>query len=54
MTSDKFPEQRQTTYLEMSRGPGQSGIGKWTVDTSRMTMTFYDKAGRKMLVEQIS
>jgi hypothetical protein len=24
------------------------------VDTSRMTMTFYDKSGTEMLVEQIS
>jgi uncharacterized protein YbcV (DUF1398 family) len=43
----------QTTYLEMSRGLAQSGIEKWTVDTGRMTMTFCDKAGREMLVEQI-
>jgi uncharacterized protein YbcV (DUF1398 family) len=47
-------EQRQTTYLEMSMGLAQSGIEKWTVDTDRMTMTFYDKAGKEMLVEQIS
>jgi uncharacterized protein YbcV (DUF1398 family) len=47
-------EQRQTTYSEMSRDLAQSGIGKWTVDTIRMTMTFYDKAGREMLVEPIS
>jgi uncharacterized protein YbcV (DUF1398 family) len=47
-------EQRETTYLEMSRGLAQSGIEKWTVDTGRMTMTFYDKAGTEMLVEQIS
>ena len=47
-------EQRQTTYLEMSMGLAQSGIEKWSVDTGRMTMTFYDKAGREMLVEQIS
>ena len=46
-------ERRETTYLEMSRGLAQSGIEKWAVDTSRMTMTFYDKAGREMLVEQI-
>ena len=46
-------EQRQTTYLEMSRGLAQSGIEKWTVDTARMTMTFYDKAGAARLVEQI-
>jgi uncharacterized protein YbcV (DUF1398 family) len=44
----------QTTYLEASLGLAQSGIEKWTVDTSRMTMTFYDKAGSEMLVEQIS
>ena len=46
-------ERRETTYLEMSRGLAQSGIEKWTVDTAKMTMTFYDKAGREMLVEQI-
>ena len=46
-------EQHQTTYLEMSRGLAQSGIEKWTVETGRMTMTLYDKAGREMLVEKI-
>lgn len=46
-------EQRETTYLEMSIGLAQSGIEKWTVDTGRMTMTFYDKSGREMLVEKI-
>jgi hypothetical protein len=33
--------------------PVNARIEKWTVDTGRMTMTFYDKAGREMLVEQI-
>ena len=47
-------ELRETTYLEMSRGLAQSGIEKWTVDTGRITMTFYDKAGTEILVEQIS
>lgn len=47
-------ERRQTTYLEMSRGLAESGIEKWTVDMGRMTMTFYDKAGIEMLVEQIN
>jgi uncharacterized protein YbcV (DUF1398 family) len=46
-------ERRETSYLAMSSGLAQSGIEKWTVDTVRMTMTFYDKAGREMLVEQI-
>jgi uncharacterized protein YbcV (DUF1398 family) len=40
-------ERHETTYLEMSRGLAQSGTG-------RMTMTFYDKSGIEMLVEQIS
>ena len=35
-------------------GPSAEGIEKWTADTARMTMMFYDKAGREMLVEQIS
>jgi uncharacterized protein YbcV (DUF1398 family) len=46
-------DRRETTYLEMSKGLAQSGIEKWTVDTGRMTMMFYDKTGREMLVEQI-
>ncbi|HEY7303991.1 MAG TPA: DUF1398 family protein [Bryobacteraceae bacterium] len=46
-------ERRETTYLEMSTDLWQSGIEKWTVDTAAMTMTFYDKARREMLVEQI-
>ena len=47
-------EQGQTSYLEMSMGLAKSGIEKWTIDTRRMTMTFHDKSGREMLVEQIS
>ena len=47
-------ERRETSYLEMSRGLAQSGIEKLTVNTDRMTMTFYDKVGTEMLVEQIS
>ena len=45
--------QRRTSYLEMSKGLAESGVEKWTVDTNRMTMTFYDKAGNEMLVEAI-
>jgi len=46
-------ERHEATYLEMSRGLAKSGIEKSTVETGSMTMTFYDKAGREMLVEQI-
>ncbi len=47
-------ERHETTYLEMSMGLAQSGIEKWSVNTGRMTMAFYDKAGTEMLFEQIS
>jgi uncharacterized protein YbcV (DUF1398 family) len=49
----KLHEQGQTTYFEMSQGLAESGIEKWTLDTSKMTMIFYDKAGNALLVERI-
>jgi uncharacterized protein YbcV (DUF1398 family) len=47
-------ERRETSYLEMSKGLARSGIEKWTVDARRMTMTFCDKAGNELLVEEIA
>ncbi len=49
----KLHEQGKTTYIEMSKGLAESGIEKWTVDSSKTTMTFYDRAGNEMLVEII-
>ena len=40
--------QRKTTYLEMSRGLADSGVEKWTFDTNKMTMTYYDRSGNVM------
>jgi uncharacterized protein YbcV (DUF1398 family) len=31
-----------------------SGIERWSVDPRAMTMTFYDRSGEALLVEQIS
>jgi len=45
--------QRKTTYLEMSRGLADGGVEKWTFDTNKMTMTYYDRGGNVMLVEEI-
>ena len=45
--------QGKTNYLEMSRGLAESGIEKWSFDTSKMTITYYDTEGREMLVEAI-
>lgn len=44
----------ETSYMDMSRGLAESGVEKWTVDTVAMTMTFYDRSGNAMRVDQIS
>jgi len=45
--------QGKTNYLEMSKGLADSGIEKWTFDTGKMTIAYYDKDGQRMLVEAI-
>ena len=45
--------QGKTTYIEMSEGLAESGVEKWTVDTNKMTMIYYDKAGNELLVEKL-
>jgi uncharacterized protein YbcV (DUF1398 family) len=42
-----------TDYFQMSKGLAESGIEKWTFDTSKMTISYIDIDGRKMLVEAI-
>jgi uncharacterized protein YbcV (DUF1398 family) len=37
----------------MSEGVAESGVEKWTVDTNRMTMIYYDRAGNELLVEKL-
>jgi uncharacterized protein YbcV (DUF1398 family) len=45
--------QQKTSYLEMSKGLAESGVEKWTFDTTRLTITYCDKAGNEMLSEAI-
>lgn len=45
--------QGKTNYLEMSKGLAESGIEKWTFDTNKMTIAYYDKGGTEILVEVI-
>ena len=47
-------ERGETSYIEMSKGLAASGIERWHVDTRAMTMTFYDRSGEALLVEQVS
>jgi uncharacterized protein YbcV (DUF1398 family) len=45
--------QGKTDYLEMTKGLADSGIEKWTFDTIKMSITYYDMDGHQMLVERI-
>ena len=45
--------QCKRSHLEMSRGLADSGIEKWTFDTDKMTINYYDMGGTVMMVEKI-
>jgi uncharacterized protein YbcV (DUF1398 family) len=45
--------QGKTNYLEMSKGLADSGIERWSFDTSKMTITYIDIEGHRILVETI-
>jgi len=40
-------------YLTFCSDCAKSGVEKWVVDMSKMTCTYYDKAGQVMLIERI-
>jgi uncharacterized protein YbcV (DUF1398 family) len=44
---------KQTAYVEMSAGLAASGVEKWVVDTTALTMTYCDPAGVALLVESV-
>ena len=46
-------QQGKSDYFEISRQCANNGIEKWAVCLSTMTCTYVDKAGNKILVEQI-
>ncbi|PBQ32973.1 phage envelope protein [Sphingobacteriaceae bacterium] len=43
----------KTSYLAMSNGLAGSGIEKWSFDTTKMTLTYYDLDGNELLVEDL-
>ena len=43
----------RTSYVEMSKGLADSGVEKWTFDTNKLTVAYYDKAGNELLVEEV-
>ena len=46
-------QQGRTDYFTFCRDCAEAGIEKWFVCLTAMTCTYYDKAGKKILVEQI-
>lgn len=41
----------ETSYVEMSAGLAASGVEKWVADTAALTMSYCDRAGATLLVE---
>jgi uncharacterized protein YbcV (DUF1398 family) len=46
-------QQGRTDYFTFCRQAAARGVEQWTVDLRAMTCTYYDKAGREMVVEAI-
>lgn len=52
-TDIAYHQQGRSDYFEISRQCADNGIEKWAVCLTAMTCTYIDKAGNKILVEQI-
>ena len=46
-------QQGKSTFLEFIKAIASYGIASWTISMEKMTCTYYDKAGREVLVEKI-
>ncbi|MFN8437409.1 MAG: DUF1398 domain-containing protein [Cytophagales bacterium] len=46
-------QQGKTNYLTFIKMCAETGIEKWAICMDKMTCTYYDKAGNKVLVEAI-
>ncbi len=49
----KIHQQGETDYFTFCKQCAETGIEKWFVCFDKMTCTYYDKAGSKILVEEI-
>lgn len=49
----KTHQQGQTDYLVFCGHAAETGVEKWTVDTKKMTCSYYDSDANIMLTEQI-
>lgn len=46
-------QQGKTDFLTFCKDCAKSGIEKWAVSMDKMTCTYYDKAGKEILVENV-
>ncbi len=46
-------QQGKTDYLQFIHMCAETGVEKWEVRMDKMTCTYFDKAGREVLVEKI-
>ncbi|MFN3488925.1 MAG: DUF1398 family protein [Emticicia sp.] len=46
-------QEGKTDFLTFIKMCAMFGIEKWTICMDKMTCTYYDKAGKEILVEQI-
>ena len=49
----KMHQQGKTDYNKFCRDYAETGVEKWFASLGEMTCTYYDKAGNKILTEQI-
>lgn len=49
----KIHQNGKTDYLTFCNDSSRSGIEKWSVSMDEMTCTYFDKAGNKILTEEI-
>jgi len=49
----KQVEQGGIGYVEMSEALAANGVEKWTFDTEKLTIRYFDKAGNVLLSEQL-
>lgn len=49
----RIHQQGQTDYPTFCQQAAQAGVEKWTVHLLDMTCTYYDQAGKELLVEAI-
>lgn len=52
-TELKAHQQGKTDFLTFITMCAAFGIGKWQIDMDKMTCTYYDKTGNKVMVEEI-